>query len=49
MRDIQHLIGMLNVHVLQREQCMCNAFLNGLPTKILMQMGPMQDKTASEM
>ena len=49
MRDIQRLIGKLNVHVSQREQYTCNAFLNGLPTKILMQMGPMQDKTASEM
>ena len=44
MRDIQRLIGKLNVHVSQREQYTCNTFLNGLPTKILMQMGPMQDK-----
>ena len=47
MHDIQRLVRKQNVHPSQRDTR--NAFLNGLPPKMLTCMGPKQGKSANEM
>ena len=42
MRDVQRFVGKLNVHATDQDEYTCTAFLNGLPSKMLMTMRSMQ-------
>ena len=48
MRDVQRFVGKLNVHATDQDEYTCTAFLNGLPSKMLMTMRSMQGKTVNE-
>ena len=49
LNDIKRLGGRLGAHISQRDQYICNAFLHGLPPKLLLHMGPMHNKSSSEL
>ena len=49
LNDIKRLVERLGVHISQRDQYICNAFLHGLPPKLLLHIGPMHNKSSSEL
>ena len=49
MRDIQRLVGKLNIHPSRREQYVRDAFLSGLPADLQLYLGPTKSASPGEL